>query len=109
METGIPSEEVWAEYKLHGDVPNPWWGKLTEVFGDHQFVLYDDAADVVVAEGHTAPFAWDGRDESLPPGIDAVIETAFHQADAGIRPTALTALTAETPRSGPRRGWPSRC
>lgn len=104
---GIPSDEVWPEYNLHGDALNRWWGRLTGVFGDYQFVLYDDEADAVVAEGHTAPFSWDGRDESLPAGIDAVIELAFRHAEANEPPTALTALAAETPRTARRKGMAS--
>ena len=66
-ERGIASESVWPEYNLHGDVLNRWWGHLDEELPDFQFVLYDEAADEVVAEGHTGPLWWDGHDETLPP------------------------------------------
>ena len=78
-ERGIESDTVWPEYNLHGDVLNQWWGLLDEELRDFQFVLYDDAADDVVAEGRTGPFRWDGHEESLAPGIDAVIELIFRQ------------------------------
>jgi len=58
----------------------------------------------VVAEGHTGPFRWDGRDESLPPGIDDVIELAFRQHRAGEPLNTLCALAAESPRDARRRG-----
>ena len=29
-ERGIPSESVWPEYNMHGDVLNRWWGHLDE-------------------------------------------------------------------------------
>ena len=29
-ERGIPSDRVWPEYNLHGDVVNQWWGLLDE-------------------------------------------------------------------------------
>ena len=66
-ERGIPSDQVWPEYNLHGDVVNQWWGLLDEEMADYQFVLYDEEADVVAAEGHTAPMRWDG-DDGAPAG-----------------------------------------
>jgi hypothetical protein len=103
-ERGIPSSDVWPEYNLHGDVLNRWWGLLDEEMADYQFVLYDAAADAVIAEGHTAPLQWDGVDAHLPDGIDAAIEQAFVQLRAGQRLDTLCALSAESPRDGRRRG-----
>ena len=60
-ERGIASGDVWPEYNLHGDVLNQWWGHLDEL-PDLQFVLYDEDADEVVAEGHTGALWWDGDD-----------------------------------------------
>src|SRR5690242_18956941 len=62
----IVSESVRLEYNLHGDVVNQFWGRLDEELADFQFVLYDEGEDVIVAEGHTGPFAWDGDDATLP-------------------------------------------
>jgi hypothetical protein len=103
-ERGIESAEVWPEYNLHGDVLNQWWGLLDQELADLQFVLHDDETDTVVAEGHTAAFAWDGDDASLPDGIDRAIEVAFrdHRADTPV--DTLCALAAESPRGGRRRG-----
>ena len=103
-ERGIDSALVWPEYNLHGDVLNQWWGLLDEELAEFQFVLYDDAEDVVVAEGHTGAFVWDGDDASLPGGIDDAIATVFADRRAGREVTALCALAAETPRDGRRRG-----
>jgi hypothetical protein len=103
-ERGIDSAMVWPEYNLHGDVLNQWWGLLDEELAELQFVLYDDAEDVVVAEGHTGAFGWDGDDASLPGGIDDAIATVFADHRAGREVTALCALAAETPRDGRRRG-----
>lgn len=103
-ERGIQSDEVWPEYNLHGDNLNRWWGHLDEELADFQFVLYDEAEDVVAAEGHTGPLWWDGRDETLPDGIDTAIEQIFRQARAGEPVNTLCALAAESPRSGRRRG-----
>ncbi len=103
-ERGIPSSSVWPEYNMHGDVLNQWWGLLDEELADYQFVLYDASADVVVAEGHTAPMWWDGDDETLPDSIDAAIEAAFGRVRAGEATNTLCALAAESPREGRRRG-----
>lgn len=103
-ERGIPSEAVWPEYNLHGDVLNQWWGYLDEELADFQFVLHDEANDEVVAEGHTGPLWWDGSDETLPDGIDAAIEQIFVRRRAGEPVNTLCALAAESPRGGRRRG-----
>ena len=103
-ERGIPSEAVWPEYNLHGDVLNRWWGQLDEELPDYQFVLYDDAHDEVVAEGHTGPLRWDGSDATLPDGIDAAIEQIFSPAGAAEPVNTLCALAAESPRDGRARG-----
>lgn len=103
-ERGIDSADVWPEYNLHGDVLNQWWGHLDEELADFQFVLYDDEADAVVAEGHTGPLWWDGDDATLPPGIDDALEQIFARARAGEPVNTLCALAAETPRTGRARG-----
>jgi len=103
-ERGIPSETVWPEYNLHGDVLNRWWGYLDEELPDYQFVLYDEADDEVVAEGHTGPLWWDGSDATLPDGIDAAIEQIFTRTRAAEPVNTLCALAAESPRDGRARG-----
>ena len=103
-ERGIDSTAVWPEYNLHGDVLNQFWGRLDVDLADYQFVLYDGDADEVVAEGHTGPFVWDGDDATLPESFDATLQQVFADHEAGARVTALTALAAETPRGGRRRG-----
>jgi hypothetical protein len=103
-ERGIESADVWPEYNLHGDVLNQWWGLLDQELADLQFVLHDDETDTVVAEGHTAAFAWDGDDATLPDGIDRAIEVAFRDHRASTAVDTLCALAAESPRDGRRRG-----
>ena len=103
-ERGIDSADVWPEYNLHGDVLNRFWPHLDEELADYQFVLYDDQADAVVAEGHTGPLWWNGDDATLPPGIDAALEQVFARARAGEPVNTLCALAAETPRTGRARG-----
>ena len=89
--------DIWPEYNLHGDVLNQYWGRLYEVFPEFQFVLYDQDASEVLAEGHTIPLAWDGTTEGLGPGIDANLRAGFELKTAGGAPTALCALAAEIP------------
>ena len=103
-ERGLDSSTVWPEYNLHGDVLNQWWGLLDVELADFQFVLYDEDEDAVVAEGHTGPFVWDGRDGSLPDGIDRTIERIFDDRRSGAPVNTLCALAAETPRDTRRHG-----
>jgi GNAT superfamily N-acetyltransferase len=103
-ERGIPSDAVWPEYMLHGDVLNQWWGHLDEELRDYQFVLYDEANDLVVAEGHTGPMRWDGMDASLPESFDAAIVQVFAEHRAGKELDTLCALAAESPHDARRRG-----
>ena len=89
------SAEVWPEYNLHGEVLGLYWSRLYQEFAQFQFVLYDDDADEIIAEGHTIPCDWDGTTEGLGDGIDAMMTAAFEARAAGRRPTALCALAAE--------------
>jgi GNAT superfamily N-acetyltransferase len=86
---GAPTDGIWPEYNLHGDVLNRYWGDLEDRFGDFQFVLLDDDSEEVVAYAQSAPLAWDGTVEGLPPGIDGGIQRAFEGEDA---PNTLCAL-----------------
>jgi hypothetical protein len=101
---GIPSDQVWPEYNLHGDVVNQWWGLLDEELPSYQFVLYDEAKDEVVAEGYTGPLRWDGTDARLPGSFDAAIVQVFEDVRAKRELDTLCALAAESPRSSRRRG-----
>ncbi len=95
---------VWPEYNEHGDVLNEYWGRLDEEFADFQFVLQDDEADVVLAQGHSIPCAWDGAVAGLPAGIDGLIEDAFRLRAAGGAPNTLSALAIEIPPAHQRQG-----
>src|SRR5215212_225748 len=101
---GIDSAQVWPEYNLHGDALNRWWDLLDVELADFQFVLHDEEADQVVAEGHTGTLCWDGDVVNLPSGIDAAIEQIFLDNRAGLAVDTLCALAAESPRDGRRRG-----
>jgi hypothetical protein len=94
---------VWPEYNQHGDVLNEYWGRLDEEFADFQFVLHDDEADVVLAQGHSIPCAWDGTVGGLPAGIDGLIEDAFRLRSSGGAPNTLSALAIEIPPAHQRQ------
>ena len=83
---------AWPEYNKHGDVLNLYWGRLGEVFADFQFVLFDEDAGAVLAEGYSIPCRWDGTPDALPDGIDAVIADGFRLRERGDEPDALSAL-----------------
>ena len=91
------SDEVWPEYNKHGEDLNKYWTQLYDVFPDWQFILYDREDQLILAEGHSVPVAWDGTDPGLGPGIDATIASAFELRAGGGQPTAVSALAAEIP------------
>jgi hypothetical protein len=99
---------VWPEYNRHGDVLSQFWDSLDVEFTDFQFVLYDEDAEAVLANGYTGPFDWDGDDESLPDGFDAVLELVFRQGRARKPVNTLCALAAEIPKSNRNRGLATR-
>lgn len=84
-------DEIWPEYNLHGDVTNACWGRMRREFPQLQFVLYDEAADEIVAEGHTLAVPWDGTVDGLPAGFDGIFELGF----GGAPKAALCAMAAE--------------
>jgi hypothetical protein len=103
-ERGRETSAVWPEYNVHSPISNRYWSRLLPELPDHQFVLYDEAADEIVAQGHTAPLVWDGTVEGLPDGFDAVLPTAFALLEAGTRPTTLCALAVQIPAAHQGRG-----
>ena len=93
--SGDLAAEVWPECNRHGGVLNENWGRLTDVFAEFQFVLYDEDDGDILAEGHTAPCPWDGTLAGLGDGIDDMFAAGFRAADAGEPPRALCAPAAE--------------
>jgi GNAT superfamily N-acetyltransferase len=96
--------DVWPAYNTKGDVLRRYWSRLYEELREFQFVLYDEDEDMVVAEGHTIPLAWDGTAEGLPAGIDGLVEDAFRLLEEGGEPTALSALAIEIRATAQGRG-----
>jgi GNAT superfamily N-acetyltransferase len=93
--TEAVTREVWPAYNQHGAVLDRFWGRLFDDFRDFQFVLYDDDAHEVIAEGHTLPCVWDGTTDGLGDGIDWMLAAAVAAHDAGHQPNALCAMAAE--------------
>jgi hypothetical protein len=85
------SDEFWPEYNMHGDVTNVHWHRMRLEFPELQFVLYDEEAGELVAEGHTLAVPWDGTAEGLPDGFDGIFELGFGDEQK----TALCAMAAE--------------
>jgi hypothetical protein len=103
-ERGPPAETVWPEYNLYGDVFDEWWTPLLEELPDYQFALYDDAADVVLAEAHTGPLDWNGDDSRLPDSIDDALQRVVSARRAGRAVNTLCALAAEVAPAARERG-----
>lgn len=77
------------EWLKHGDTTSKWWDSLYELHPDLQFVLYDEETDDVLGEGNTVQCSWDGTVDSLPGGVDDVMEQAFTRE---FEPNSLCAL-----------------
>jgi GNAT superfamily N-acetyltransferase len=92
------AEHVWPEYNRHGDVLNEHWERLGSEFPDLQFVLYDEEADDVLAQGHTIPCRWDGTLAGLPAGIDAVIAAGARDGANALSALAIEILPAHQGR-----------
>jgi len=103
-ERGPPSNAVWPEYNLHGDVFDEWWGRLLEELPEYQFALYDESAGVVLAEAHTGPLSWNGDDATLPDGIDDALRRVIAARRAGRPCDTLCALAAEVSPGARQRG-----
>lgn len=103
-ERGPPSDEVWPEYNMHGDVLGEWWEPLLDELPEYQFALYDAAADAVLAEGHTGPLSWDGDEGTLPDGIDDALVRAVSAHRAGRPVDTLCAFAAEVSPTERRSG-----
>lgn len=93
---------AWPEFLFHDAVCNRYWGSLSTDFPQFQIYLVDDESGRMVGQGNSIPFAWDGRPETLPDGVDGVLPLAFEQREAGVAPTAASALQAVV--ASPLRG-----
>jgi GNAT superfamily N-acetyltransferase len=74
-------------------VASRYWNRLFTELSEYQTVFVDEQG-AVIAGGMTIPFFWDGDPTTLPEGWDAILERGFEQLDAGIAPSAMSALSA---------------
>ncbi|MGH9171802.1 MAG: GNAT family N-acetyltransferase [Acidimicrobiales bacterium] len=84
--------EVWPEYNNHGNHTPTYFGALFPEHAAFQVLVVERDTERVVARGRSIPFRWDGSEEDLPHGIDAVGLRAVEGRDP---PTAVSALAAE--------------
>jgi hypothetical protein len=97
-------EGVWPEYNRHGNHTGTYFSTLFPRFPSLQVLLFDRAADRLVARGRAIPFHWDGTLADLPAGIDALGLLAVEDT----RPaSALSALAAEVAADLQGRGLSS--
>src|SRR5215213_10939648 len=88
-ERGPASAAIWPEYNLHGDAFDDWWAPLLDALPEYQFALDDDAADVVLAEAHSGPLAWNGDDRSRPTASTPPCDSPSAATAPAARPTRL--------------------
>jgi hypothetical protein len=84
--------DVWPEYNNHGNDTPAYFGALFPEHAAFQILVVERDTGQVVARGRSIPFRWDGSEDDLPRGIDAV---GLRAIERGRRPTALSALAAE--------------
>lgn len=92
---GVPDEQVWPEYNLHGDVLMRLWPRLYDDLPEFQCLLRDEHTGEVVAEANTAPCWWDGTPGGLSEGIDATVTDVFERLDTAAPVNTLCALAAK--------------
>ncbi len=84
----------WPTFMQKDPVAKLFYGRLPEVFPEHQLVGLGPGGDVV-GKVNSVPFEWAGSDEDLPPrGWDAILELAFEGREQGVRPTAVSLIEA---------------
>jgi hypothetical protein len=89
------------EWMYHDPVCELFWPRLTEDFGDLQFLVYDEESNAVLGEGRTIPFHWSGKDEELPDGVDEVFPMA---CEDDVEPNTLCAILAVIDTAAQARG-----
>jgi hypothetical protein len=93
---------VWPAYRLEGSALETNRSAISEAYPEAHFVLYNRAADTVLAQTLAVPLAWDGRPEGLPASMDALVEGALSRAPE--RRTALVPLVLEMNPDATGRG-----
>ena len=90
---GRADAAAYPAFMLHTDLAE-LWPSVYDEFPDYQFVLHDEASEVVLAHGNSVPFVWDERLDSLPRSAVELVRAALDQRRDSVRPTTLGALQA---------------
>jgi GNAT superfamily N-acetyltransferase len=87
----------WPEFLQHDPTAERFETRLAGELGAFQLVLVDEKDDLA-AVAASIPFVWDGTEQGLPAGWDAVVEQGVRDHDRGLAPTALSALSITVAR-----------
>lgn len=83
---------TWPPFMLNDPIGNLLFGRLPDVFPEHQIVALDGHG-AVIGKVNAIPFGWSGADDDLPArGWDAVQERGFRDHRRGTVPTAVSLL-----------------
>ena len=87
----------WPEFMRHDPTAERFETRLAGELGAFQLLLVDEKDDLA-AVAASIPFVWDGTEQGLPAGWDAVVEQGVRDHDRGLAPTALSALSITVAR-----------
>ena len=90
----------------HDAAVNRYWDSLFTDFSGFQIAVCE-GDDEIVAAGHCIPVSWDGTIESLPAGLDDVLERGVVDLKRARAPTVVSALLAHVPQAHRGRGLSS--
>lgn len=95
--------DMFPEFMYHDAVVNRYWDSLFTDFAGFQIAVCE-GGDEIVAAGHCIPVFWEGTAETLPGGLDEVLERGVGEERA---PTVVSALLALVPHAHRGRGLSS--
>jgi hypothetical protein len=81
----------WAKFMLFDEVASQYFGELSKLFPQFQFVLEDENG-VAIACGNSVPFYWDGTVDNLPTGWDDVLRRSVEEHRKGVEPNTVSAI-----------------
>ena len=96
---------VWPEFMLNDAVADAHWQRMAADFPGYQLALLDGGGEIV-SVARSAPLAWDGSPDDLPPGWDAQLSRSVAELERGLVPNTLGAIMIVTDpaRRGDRLG-----
>lgn len=81
----------WAKFMIEDPIAVKYWNNLPSWFPEFQYILLDEEFRSVAC-GNAIPFSWDGNENSLPSGWDAVFEKGILDYQDKIPSNSLSAL-----------------